>query len=59
MFSVVPHVHYFEKCSPHKAAALARVAHVGHEHRSFFVHVLDTEPISAIASIIGFGKNQR
>jgi len=59
MFSAVPHEHYFEKCSPHKTAALTRVACVGHERGSFFLHVLDTESISAIASIIGFEKNQR
>ncbi|MGN8111488.1 hypothetical protein ACTJLB_26130 [Paraburkholderia sp. 22098] len=59
MFPAVPHEHYFEKCFPQKTAALTRVAHVGHELRSFFLHVLDTESISAIASIIGFEKNQR
>ncbi|CAH2902598.1 MAG: hypothetical protein PCALPYG88_5951 [uncultured Paraburkholderia sp.] len=59
MFPAVPHEHHFEKCSPHKTAALTRVAHVGHEHRSLFVHLLHTESISAIASIIGFKKNQR
>lgn len=59
MFSAVPHEHYFENCSPQKTAALTRVAYVGHEHRSLFVHLLDTESISAIASIIGFEKNQR
>jgi hypothetical protein len=59
MFSAVPHEHHFEKCSPHKTAALTRVAYVGHEHRSLFVHLLDTESISAIAGIVGFEKNQR
>jgi hypothetical protein len=38
--------HYFENCSPKKTAALTRVACVGHELRSFFLHVLDTESIS-------------
>jgi len=32
---------------------------VGHELRSLFVHLLDTESISAIAGIVGFEKNQR
>lgn len=59
MFSAVPHEHYFEKCFPQKTAALTRVAYVAHQLRSFFLHVLDTESISAIASIIGFEKNQR
>jgi hypothetical protein len=38
--------HYFENCSPKKTAALTRIACVGHELRSFFLHVLDTESFS-------------
>lgn len=59
MFFAVPHEHHFEKCSPQKTAALTRVAYVGHELGSFFLHLLDTKSISAIANIIGFEKNQR
>jgi hypothetical protein len=54
-----PREHYFENRFPQKTTALTRVAYVGYELRSFFRHVLDIESISAIASLIGFQKNQR